>query len=335
MAYKPKTVELRPVKIASDDFDAMEVYLRDIFKREIYAPLMEILNEPPSKLQNSMSDVIAAIRRGTLYFSRGQFKGQFSAKISAELKRQGAKWDYKNKSYRIPKVDLSMGLRQAVSASEVALSDTIKKIDKRVQQILPDEVAASFKGQPYFDSALHKTDDELRSSMKAITVQPKLTDVQRAKIAEDYTNNMRLFIRDFTQEQIKSLRKEIEANVFKGARRESMVKSIQDSYDVSANKAKFLARQETSLMMTTFKETRYKQAGVNRYKWHSVTGSALHPVRPAHKALADLSKKGDTFSWDDPPITTEPGEPVRRNNPGQDYNCRCFAIPVVDFTEKE
>jgi SPP1 gp7 family putative phage head morphogenesis protein len=95
---------------------------------------------------------------------------------------------------------------------------------------------------------------------------------------------------------------------------------------VSANKAKFLARQETSLMTTKLKETRYREAGVNEYKWKTVAGSKLHPVRPSHKIL-----EGRIFRWDDPPITTPPGEAVRRNNPGQDYNCRCFAQPIVRF----
>ena len=56
--------------------------------------------------------------------------------------------------------------------------------------------------------------------------------------------------------------------------------AIQKSYGVTANKAKFLARQETKLLTTTLKEVRYVDAGVTKYKWKSVTGTAAHPVRP-------------------------------------------------------
>ena len=54
----------------------------------------------------------------------------------------------------------------------------------------------------------------------------------------------------------------------------------------------------------------------------TVVGSPNHPVREMHKALA-----GKVFSWDDPPITNEKGD---RNNPGQDYGCRCYARPIVE-----
>jgi len=155
-----------------------------------------------------------------------------------------------------------------------------------------------------------------------------LTAQERAKIAGDWANNMDLYIQKFTEEQIKKLRKDIQQQVFKGNRRETMVKKIQDSYKVTANKAKFLARQETSLLMAKFKESRYTSAGVTHYKWRCVAGSKLHPVRPSHKRL-----DGKTFTWQDPPITTEADEPVRRNNPGQDYNCRCTAIPIVRFNK--
>ena len=163
-------------------------------------------------------------------------------------------------------------------------------------------------------------------SIKNITVGPQLTKEQAARIADEWQTNMKLWVKDFTEKEILKLRKDVKSSVFTGNRYESMVSKIQKSYGVSANKAKFLARQETSLLMTKFKETRYKDVGVNEYEWRCVAGSKNHPVRPAHKKLEGLR-----FSWDNPPITTAPGEPVRRNNPGQDYNCRCFAKPIVRF----
>jgi SPP1 gp7 family putative phage head morphogenesis protein len=79
-------------------------------------------------------------------------------------------------------------------------------------------------------------------------------------------------------------------------------------------------------MIAAYKKEKYTSAGVNKYKWRCVAGSPLHPVRPSHKAL-----NGKIFSFDDPPITTMPGEPVRRNNPREDYGCRCHAVPIVEF----
>ena len=47
-------------------------------------------------------------------------------------------------------------------------------------------------------------------------------------------------------------------------------------------------------------------------------------MRKDHKRL-----NGKIFSWNDPPvIDTRTG---RRGHPGDDYQCRCVAIPVFDF----
>ena len=47
-----------------------------------------------------------------------------------------------------------------------------------------------------------------------------------------------------------------------------------------------------------------------------------------HKELNDRSEKGEVFKFSNPPIDSPNGS---RHNPGQNYNCRCIAIPVVKF----
>ena len=80
--------------------------------------------------------------------------------------------------------------------------------------------------------------------------------------------------------------------------------------------------------MTKYKQVRYQSAGVNQYKWKCVVGSPNHPVRPMHAELGKRSDKGELFTWDNPPIVDSKGD---RKNPGQDFGCRCVAIPVVTF----
>lgn len=321
-----KTVELRPIKESTSDYEDAERRIRELFRKEIYAPLMRLLGVQGAAFKNSKDPLIDAIQTGRIAFSRGVFSGKFSASISKELKRIGAEWDRKTGTFRILQASLPDSVREAVKASEFRFAEKIAEIDRRLAQILPDEIAGKVKLADTFDRALWKTERDFEASIKGITVAPQLTPERRKRIADEWETNMQLYIKDFTEKEILKLRGEMKKSVFTGNRYESAIKTIQRSYGVSANKAKFLARQETSLLMTKFKETRYTDAGVNEYKWGTVAGSKLHPVRPAHKRL-----EGKTFRWDDPPITTEPGEPVRRNNPGQDFNCRCFAKPVVRF----
>jgi len=108
-------------------------------------------------------------------------------------------------------------------------------------------------------------------------------------------------------------------NTMSGQRANNIVKLIQANYNTSLNKAKFLARQETSLLMSSMREQRYKDAGITRYKWST---SHDERVRPLHKRV-----NGQVFSWDNPPIVGELGEAL---NPGEDYNCRCVAIPIIE-----
>lgn len=321
-----KTVELKPIKESTEDYDRMESRIKLAFKEYLYKPLLRELLLPQSTLQNAKDDLVKALQTGRITFSRGTFRGKFDAKTTKELKKIGATWNPRSATFSLPTKEQPMEIRDAIATGNVRYAERIKRVDKRLAQISPAEIAEKIKTKDLFLSTLDKTDREIKKSVKDLRVYPTLSAKEREKIAGEWQNNMDLWVNNFTQEEIVRLRKDIQENVFAGNRYEAMVDTIERSYGVTTSKAKFLARQETSLLMAKFKETRYTSVGIKEYKWRCVAGSKNHPVRPAHKRL-----DGKTFAWDDPPITTEPDEPARRNNPGQDYNCRCMAVPIVKF----
>ena len=47
-------------------------------------------------------------------------------------------------------------------------------------------------------------------------------------------------------------------------------------------------------------------------------------MRDSHRHL-----NGKRFSWNDPPVVD--ARTGRRCHPGQDYQCRCVALPVFDL----
>lgn len=108
-----------------------------------------------------------------------------------------------------------------------------------------------------------------------------------------------------------------------------VTKDIQGAYDVTRSKAKFLARDQVATLNAQITKLQQQDAGVYRYKWST---SNDERVRPCHKAL-----DGQIISWDDPPemwYTTKSRGLVRtgrRCHPGEDYCCRCCAIPVFDY----
>lgn len=318
MKYK----ELAPIKETTEDFEKTERELMRIWKKYLYEPLMKELFIKPSTIQNAADDeLISAILSGRLTFSRGKFSGDISAKTSKQLKSLGAVWDRTQGAWKIPKSALPTEVVQAIESSHARFLEKITDLDRKLAKIVPVEIAEKVQVSKYFDAALWKVQKDFVSSVKNITVAPKLTEEQSKKIADEWQNNMKLWVNDFTEKEIKKMRTQVQEKILSGGRYESLVQVIKDSYGVTENKAKFLARQETGLLMSQFKQGRYEEAGVEEYIWKCVAGSPKHPVRPMHKAL-----DGKIFKWSNPPITDEKGN---RNSPGQDFNCRCYAKPIV------
>jgi SPP1 gp7 family putative phage head morphogenesis protein len=95
-------------------------------------------------------------------------------------------------------------------------------------------------------------------------------------------------------------------------------KEIMRSGHVTESRARLIARTETARTASLLTESRARYVGSTHYIWHSVGDS---DVRPRHRKL-----NGHVFAWDDPPVSGESGE---RSHPGQIYNCRCFAEPII------
>lgn len=324
--------ELKPLPDNDKDYEVIERKLKELFRREIYIPLVKLLGIPVKTLQNSKEGLLLAIKSGRIQFNRGSFSGRFNASISRELKALGARWDRKTGTWKIPQSSLSHEVRSAISQSEAFFDQKLQNIDRFLAKKLPEEIADQVKLADHFERTLWKVEGQVIGSYKNLVLAPQLTEKQVKELSDDYTKNMKLWITDFTKENIEKLRKDMQASVFAGNRRDTAQKMIQSSYGTSVNKAKFLARQETRLLVTKFKQTRYEDAGVKQYRWgisHNPIQAKGAPyrkgnVRHDHGVLA-----GKIFSWDDPPVTDQ--STGARNHPGQDFNCRCFAIPIVKF----
>lgn len=320
-----RDIKLAPIKDHRGEFDQLQKEIIRAFRKELYAPILKILGLKSLRMLNAKNNNLkAAINAGTISFRYGAFYGKFNATVSKELRALGAQWDKKRQAWRITTTQLPEEIRKVITASNKRWHDTLERIDDQFRQILPAEIADKVDSTKYFDSSLWKTDRKIDNTLKSILVLPKLTPERRKKIAEEWRDNLDLWIKDFAAEEIPKLRDQISKHALSGGRFEDLVSTLQKSYGVTQRKAQFLARQETNLLMAKFKEARYAEAGVYEYEWNTVAGSKNHPVRPSHLAL-----KGKIFRFDTSPITTMPGEPPRRNNPGEDYNCRCFGRPVV------
>lgn len=326
--------ELKPIRQTKSEYDAIEKKIKELFKKEIYTSLLREFTHTERFIQNAREDVREALRTGRLTYYKGKFSGKLNASLSKELRELGAQWLPSQKCFSIPKNKLPVEIQSAIASSATTFERKIERIDRKLASILPEELASKLKISKIFDRTLWKVEDEFQKSVKNITIAPTLTPREAERIAEEWQNNMHLWIKDFTAEQIQKLRTDLQKSVLAGNRYESAVKSIQASYGVTERKAKFLARQETALLMAKHKEVRYEEAGVYEYRWQAVVGTPAHPTRKRHKFLS-----GKIFRFDNPPNSVEiKGQDTRPthegpgngfNNAGTDYNCRCTVSPLI------
>lgn len=338
-------VELPVFQESNSDYDDLEARIKKFFLEHFYYPLLAELGIPKTTIQNAphKNPLMDALYRQKVVFKHGRFGGTFSSSISKELRKIGAIYDAKTKTYQIREAMLPSDVKSVIAAADYTFMRKMAKIDKKLATIVPEELAEKFKCSDIFDKSLWKADVKFKENVKNIAVVPTLTPSQRKKVSDDWENNLKLPIKNFTEEQIKTLRKEIYEHVMGGGRHEQLISPIklitdtfQKNHSKSLEKAKFLAKQETRLLMAKFKEVKYQDAGVHEYIWRCVhrphdptpLDHTLGNVRYSHGLL-----EGKIFRFDDPPITTNPGQSVRRNNPGTDYRCRCFARPIKRLKE--
>lgn len=120
-------------------------------------------------------------------------------------------------------------------------------------------------------------------------------------------------ITSLADESVKRVEQSVFAGASRGARFEDVADEIKAATGVSDSKARFLARDQTAKLNGELTEARQRSVGIEKYEWST---SLDERVRDSHAA-----NEGKIFSWDSPPETGHPGE---------DYNCRCVAIPVFE-----
>lgn len=303
--------------------DSIKKAIEDFFKENLYDEIEKVLYKYFKQYYNSNNQtLINAILSGRIQYIDGKIEGSFNKTISRQLLTLGATFDNRTKKYKLELNSMPQDVQQAFAVSNSLFKAAHQDILSILDNFNLEESISTFDLTKQFNKAIETMDLDLYNQVKdMITIEPNLTPEIVKAIAKDYSDSTTLYISDFVEEEVKKLRKEVIDNTFQGYRAESLVSKIMKSYNTSENKAKFLARQETSLLVSKYREERYKSAGIKRYKWST---SGDDRVRDDHKHL-----DGEIFSWDTPPITNR--NTGKKGNPGSDYNCRCVAVAIVDW----
>lgn len=320
------------------DFEHLEKYTKLVEKKlftdlwdMIYKPLFKILK---IKAVNDKDVIIEALKRGDIYFQNDGFKAakKFSNNISRALMMLGARYDRWQKKYIISFDELPDYIAQEIIEDIQRAAKQLAEINSFLQYVEMnlDQIVETMIFNKEVDTILGDVEGQLHHNTRNINViVPELTDEQKQTISENYTNNMQYYIKNWAVKRIPEMRLKVQEAILNGYREEQVQKMLEKEYHIMSDKAKFLAQNETSIMIAELKKATYTQMGFEEFIWNTILDSR---ERPEHRKL-----HGKICRFDNPPVIDE--RTGQRGLPGQTYNCRCGLTPIrrdsVFFNQKE
>lgn len=338
---KKREKSLKPIIYKDSWHKDIAKVIRKTFREVMYDPLLEAFDEADLKENAKKTPLEQALIDGSVQYVRGMFTGQMNAKLSKQIKELGGKF-YRGK-WRLEEARMTPELRSAIEKNRSWLQRLSDGITRRLSEMAENARTSienmSIKSLGIY--ALDRTSEEFKQTVgKALSVAPqeKLKEEGKKLLQKDYVltrykpiketlasqmeDGMKYAARNFAYEEIVKLRQELEKMIAAGSPRQSVRDFIEGRLDISSKRAKFIARQETSLYTSKLKEAQYKGADIKRYRWKT---AGDRRVRPDHEEL-----NNNEYSWDNPPSAEHfsTGSPC---HPGEDYNCRCIAVPIVEW----
>jgi SPP1 gp7 family putative phage head morphogenesis protein len=167
-------------------------------------------------------------------------------------------------------------------------------------------------------------DEDMGFGIDVFTDNQSITDYLQLSAR----NNASL-IKSIPEKYLFEVEQAIVANVQAGNRSSSIVKQLSEQYGITQRRARFIARDQASKINGDLNEKRQRDVGFTYFKW---LDSDDIRVRDRHSEIANKVTaygKG-VYRWDNLPLSNK-GVPIK---PGDDYNCRCVAIPVLESKVK-
>lgn len=172
----------------------------------------------------------------------------------------------------------------------------------------------------FVQSALKKSERDIKKSagIDVFSGSEVMQDYLRASAQQ----NVQL-IKSIPSKYLEEVETLLIANMRSGMRPGYIVSALQEQFGVTQRRAKFIARDQTGKIQGEINERQQRNAGFDYFRW---LDSDDRRVRDRHRQIAEkVTAYGPgVYRWDNLPLSQD-GVPIR---PGQDYNCRCTAVPV-------
>ena len=325
---------LRPILDKPSYHKDLSKEIYSFLYENIFKELFSILETKPVRKNAKTTSLTEALIEGKLTYEQNKFfKGKINASISRQLRQLGARFNKTAKAYQLEASKLPADIQHAIAQGKLKAQEKVKAINDYLNAIEGREMP-ELKIELSFGKTIEGLQEQFSQTTRKILsddLEVPMNISDRNKLNLAYANNLEKYVKDWYDEAILRLRSKVMDNTLSGYRAEALISTIQQENRVSWNKAKFLAKQENSILVAKYREIRYTENGINYYMWSTSHDSR---VRHRHREL-----EGKIFRFDNPPIVAI--HKMRRGNPGDDFGpCRCVAIPIlsdrqeIEFKEK-
>lgn len=196
------------------------------------------------------------------------------------------------------------------------LRAAVRKLARRWQANF-DRVAPKL-AEYFATAASERVDGALRAMLReaGFTVKFRMSDAQKDAYQAVIGENVSM-ISSIAKKYLDEVETEVMRSVSRGRDLATLAEALQDRYNVTKNRAAFIARQQNNAATATLTKARQKELGIKKARWqHSAGGK--HP-RPEHVAFSgktyDIEKGAfleGKWTW-----------------PGLEINCRCVSVPII------
>ena len=207
------------------------------------------------------------------------------------------------------------------------LNDAVKRIANSVFETMVSGIANKVQK--------HSLQQWTKVMKKTIGVTPDKEHYNKEfyeKIINDWIEQNKKMASDIVESSVDRMKSTIQYGIKRGESPAQIAKEMQSVMKQTISHAKQASKDQVARLNTTIEKAHCQDCGANDYMWITKNDSI---VRECHKSF-----HGKIFSWNDPPEIWHigPGKVKimdgRRCHPGEDYRCRCIAIPVFNFRKE-
>lgn len=329
---------LPPQRLRPHYYEGVEQALRESFRAFLFDPLLAILAEaaPHAAFANTApvpsQDLLIALRFGRVQYVGDLVVGDFDAKLTAALRAIGATFDARTGAFRLPVLAAPAWFKAEAAAAQARAENMHKALERELDRLQTKLDAGQLVAPIPADQAVEAVEDGFESAAAALGITKRIPKAARAAMEARYAADVRPYVVAATAEYIDGVHKAVIDNAARGYRYEAIVADIEHFVGVSERKAKFIARQETAIFMAGYRQERFTDAGVTRYRWSTSHDVRVRPYEDEQK----LKKYGDHRILDKEVFTYAHKAPAqymsrkKPSNPGEDYGCRCVDLPILE-----